>query len=919
MFAVTNDLHRPLLGRQGEVALITSLLERIQTSGAAVLLRGGPGIGKSRLLTAAAEIADAHQVSTLSATGVQSEARLPFSGLHQLLRPIRDRTQELAPALRASLDNALGVGDGTAPEPFRIAMAVLDLFSEVAAETPLLVVVDDVQWLDRASTDVLAFIARRLDADPIVLLAAIREGYPSVLSEAGLPELSLSGLNPTVAAELLDASGRELMPAVRDRVLREADGNPLGLIELPRAADRIGSGPGLPPALPLTERLEHAFAARMRDLPDDTRMLLLTAALIDGDDIAQVLRAAGTVAGRSIGAERLEPAANAAVIEVDVQTIRFRHPLMRSAMRQSASVAQQRQVHEALASAPDGDPDRRAWHRAALITGVNEEVARGLEEAGHRARLRGSTGDALTALARAADLSDQTHRARRLLDTAQLAVEVGQPEAVAALLREVERLEPGPLDKARATWIEQLASVVPLDSAGAAALISAAQRAEEEDDRELHIELLWLLALRTWWAGNASSVRDVLTQASQRLGGADAADARVVAIYAYADAVGHTPQVLRRLRAVLAQGSCGTDAARYFGEAAQVIGAFELAAAFLHEASDGLRSEGRLGHLARTLCGYSFDATFCADWDVAVPAAEEAARLSTEFKQPIGIARAETVQSMIAGMRGDLATAERLSTKAEQVGLSLGFRPPVIFAQFGKVAGELGAGRNSDAYASAARLFEASDSAHHPVIASWFIADLAEAAAHTGKVEEAAARVEQVAAAVGETPTIFLALSLRHARAVLADSEQEAERRFEEALGADLSRWPFSRARLLLAHGRWLRRQRRITESRVPLRAARDTFDALGCVSWGERAREELRASGESSRRRDPAARDRLTAQELQIARLAAEGLSNRAIGERLYLSPRTISTHLYRIFPKLGISTRGEIAASLAPATSQA
>ena len=238
----------------------------------------------------------------------------------------------------------------------------------------------------------------------------------------------------------------------------------------------------------------------------------------------------------------------------------------------------------------------------------------------------------------------------------------------------------------------------------------------------------------------------------------------------------------------------------------------------------------------------------------------------------------------------------------------------VALAQFGRVSAALGASRHDDAYEAAERLFDPADPAHHPAMASWIIGDLAEAALHIGRVEEARARVAQIEAAAGENPTVWIALGLRHARALLADDEQAAER-FEEALGADLARWPFQRARALLAHGQWLRRQRRITESRAALREARDTFDALGCAAFSEQARRELRASGESSRRRDPAARDQLTAQELQIARLAAEGLSNREIAQQLYVSHRTIGTHLYRIFPKLGITARGELASALAVA----
>jgi DNA-binding CsgD family transcriptional regulator len=298
---------------------------------------------------------------------------------------------------------------------------------------------------------------------------------------------------------------------------------------------------------------------------------------------------------------------------------------------------------------------------------------------------------------------------------------------------------------------------------------------------------------------------------------------------------------------------------------------------------------------------------------VAITAAEEARRLAEEFAEPQWEAAADTVISLVAAMRGDEQKAERLAARAEAVAEPAGANITVAFAQFGKVLAALATGRHTDAYAYVERLFDPADSAYHPVISSWLIADLAEAALHIDRLDAARTRVAQVEAMVGRQPGAWIALVLRHARALIAEPA-EAGDRFDEALASDLTRWPFQRARIQLAYGQWLRRQRRVAESRAVLRAARDTFDGLGCQTWSEHARRELRASGERSRRRVPEARDQLTAQELQIAQLAAEGLSNREIGQRLYLSHRTISTHLYRVFPKLGITSRAELSAALAP-----
>ncbi|HEY0537031.1 MAG TPA: AAA family ATPase, partial [Actinoallomurus sp.] len=363
-----------LLGRDAEVKLLTSLVDGIHDSGSTLVLRGDPGIGKSRLLEEAARLARARDIMVLSTTGVQSEAHLAFSGLHQLLRPVRARAADLPPGHRAALDTAFGLGDDAEPEQFRIAMAVLDLLSEVASDAPVLAIVEDAHWLDPPSADVLAFVARRVESDPIVLLAATRDGHRSALTDAGLPELRVGALDRGVAGELLDASGQRLPIAVRHRLLREAAGNPLALIELPVAAR---SEPDTPIAglLPLTERLERAFAARVLDLPEDTRLLLLVAAINDEEHVNEVLQAGSAVAERGLDLDALQPAADAEVVDLDVQTVRFRHPLIRSAVRQSATVQQRRRVHEALADALRDEPERRVWHRAALITGVHDDIA----------------------------------------------------------------------------------------------------------------------------------------------------------------------------------------------------------------------------------------------------------------------------------------------------------------------------------------------------------------------------------------------------------------------------------------------------------------------------------------------------------------------------------------------------------------
>jgi DNA-binding CsgD family transcriptional regulator len=913
MLATARDEAAPLLGRDEEQSLLRSVLDEVATRGQALVLRGDPGVGKSRLLSDTARSARGRGMSVLTTTGVQSEAHLPFAGLHQLLRPVRGRVAELPAAQRAALDAAFGLTHKVAPEHYRIAMAALDLAAEVAGDAPLLLVVEDAQWLDRPTLDVLAFVARRIESDPIILLAATRDGYPSVLGDAGLPELRLAGLDDATAGALLDAAAPQLSLTARTRVLREAAGNPLALLELPAVDAGHEDDQWLRGALPLTERLERAFAARVSELPDATRPVLLVAALNDGDAIGEILKAASAITGETLDHDVTAPAVEARIIEVDLQTLRFRHPLIRSAIAQRASLGDRRRAHEALANVLLDQPDRRAWHRAALLSHEHEDIALELEQAGERARQRGAAAVAVTAMRRAAELSEPASRSRRLLAAARLAVELGRPDVIVPLLREVNQLDLGELERARVTWIEETALTRPLgDVSRFTSLLDAAQRAGAAGDHDLHVDLLWLVASRAWWVDPGPEARQVLIEAARGLGDANAEDPRVFAVHAYADPVGHAAGVLARLTREAAEEQLDPDAALFLGPAALVVGAFDLGNDFLRAAVDGLRDEGRLGHLPRLLTLYSSMAARLGDWEEALTAADEARRLAEEFAEPQWEAAADTVISLVAAMRGDEQTAEHLAVRAEAVAEPAGANITMAFAQFGKVLAALSTGRHAEAYAYAERLFDPTDSAYHPVISSWLIADLAEAALHIDRLDAARTRVAQVETMAAGRPGAWIALVLSHARALVAE-RAEAGERFDEALARDLARWPFQRARIQLAYGQWLRRRRHVAESRAVLRASRDTFDALGCGPWGEQARRELRASGERSRRRAPDARDQLTAQELQIAQLAAEGLSNREIGQRLYLSHRTISTHLYRLFPKLGITSRGELSSVLA------
>jgi DNA-binding CsgD family transcriptional regulator len=901
-----------LVGREPETRVLDALVDGVHEHGGSLVLRGEPGIGKSALLTAAGGRAADRGMRVLRTAGVQSETRLPFAGLHQLLRPVLGEAGELPDAQRDALHAAFGLTDAAAPELFRIALAVLDLLAESAGRTPILAIAEDVHWLDRSTSDVLAFVARRVQSDPIVVLAASRDGSESSLVDAGLPELRLAELDDIAAATLLDAHAPGLSSQRRARVLEAAAGNPLALVELPRASEQLDDGTALPAWLPLTTRLEQAFAARISELPTDTRALLVVAAVDDEDALAEVLGAAALIVGADVGVHDLEPAEAAGLIDLGETTLRFRHPVVRSAIRQATSVAQRHDAHAALAEVLAGKPDRRVWHRVGSAVGPDEDVARELDAAATRAVRRGAIVVAVAALEHAARLTEEpTRRGDRLLSAAELAFEMGRHDVVLRLLHDAGPLELGPLELPRLSWLREVFEDGRWTGAAkAGAFVEIADRMRLGGDTDRALSSLLTVALRCWWDSPGQETRDLIVAAAERIP-VPPDDAQLIAILAFASPIDTGAVVIDRLSRLTADASGDPEALRLWGTAATGVGAFDQAPRFLEAAVAGLRAQGRLGLLARALVSRGLAGIFVGSWSDALAAAEEAGRLARETAQPTWLASAQAVEATLAGLRGDEHSAEALAAEAERVLLPMGAAPVLALVQLARGAGALTAGRHADAYDALQRIFDPSDIVSQPYVRHWAVADLVDAAVHSGHHDEARAAVRALEADAARARSPLLRVALAYARALLAEDD-DAEARFQAALGADLAAWPFIRARLLLAHGAWLRRQRRVAESRAPLRAALEAFEALGAAPWGERARQELRASGETSRRRTPAARDDLTPQELQIARMAADGLSNRDIGQRLYLSHRTIGSHLYRIFPKLGVTSRADLHAAL-------
>jgi DNA-binding CsgD family transcriptional regulator/tetratricopeptide (TPR) repeat protein len=892
--------------------MTAGLVEGVDEHGGALVVRGEAGIGKSALLGAASRMATARGMQVMSTAGVQSETNLPFAGLHQLLRPVPAQIDDLPALQRDAMRAAFGVADAAVPDPFLIALAALELLSEAAARAPVALIVEDAQWLDRPSADALAFVGRRVESDPIVLLAAIREGYESSLLEAGLPEVQLEGLDDRHARELLDAYFPDLPPAVRERLLDEAQGHPLALLELPVA---LGSSARagevvLPTRLPLSAHLEHAFASRAAELPSATRMLLRIAAVDDDGVLAEVMRAAEIACGVGPTVEDLVPAARAQLIEVDGPRVRFRHPLVRSAIYQTASVAERHAAHAALAEVLADEPDRRVWHRAAAAVGMDPAVTSELEETAQHAQRRGDITTAVAAFERAAALTaDPVRRGALLLRAGEAASELGRSEMVKRLLREADSFELGPHERARAMWLGDAFREGPAgDSARVHALVETARRMAADGDTDLALNLLSAAAFRCFWANLGEDAAQEVLDAADQIGVASD-HPRLLQIQAYAAPIERGAVVIGHLASSIPPAD--PDVLYLLGTAACLVGEFDQSCSLLGASAARLREQGRLRLLAQVLETRAWSAILIDEFGVAVPAAEEARRLAAETAQPLSQAVALIAQATLAALRGEHGVVVELTAEAERVGLPVRAAGVLALVQYARGLSALGQGRHADAYDQLRRLYEPGDPAHHRLFLCFAIGDLAEAAARSDHRDRARAIMRQLEPVARESSSPWLDVAMLYARALLAD-DQDAGAVFEDALARDLTSWPLARARLQLSFGEWLRRQRRSLESRGPLRAARDAFEALGVGPWAERARQELRASGESSRRRTPDKLDELTAQELQIVQMAAGGLSNREIGQRLYLSHRTVESHLYRVFPKLGVSSRAQLAGVL-------
>ncbi len=894
------DTGPELIEREQECAVLDALVDRLRESGGAVVVRGEAGIGKSVLLQRVRRRAALHGARPLGTVGVESEAELAFAGLHQLLRPVMGALAQLPQAQRQTLEAALGLGVDLKPDSFGVAVAAFQLICEAADSVPLVLIVDDAQWLDRSTLSVIAFIGRRLEAEHVALVAAIRSGQSTPLDDARLPTLDLGRLSASAAARLLDRTAPELHPVLRARVLAESSGNPLALVELARSMGRSGEQLSPRPAT-MTARLERAFASRLRDLSPDTRAALLAAALDSRASLNEIARSSAT------GFESLQPAVDADLVEIAEDGVHFRHPLIRSAVRQAASAQQVLEMYRALAEVV-ADPERQLWHRAMAAKEPDENIASALEQHARLAAARGAITVAGAALERAAALTaDSRSRGARLVSAAEMAYELGLVESARRLVDEATSFDLSGRDLARLAWFRQILSgSVWFESGAARTFVTIAEQMRDGGDADMALRSLVPIAHRCWWTRTKTRTREYLVEAALAMGMPDD-DPRVLAVVglAHPEETGRT--ILKRVSRMRLHEMTDPIAAMYAGIAAEKAGDFATGAWFLASAIDGLREQVRLVPLTQALVHYAWAAIHAGEWPASAAAAYEAAGLARDTRQPQYGLTAELVGALAMALRGTELDIESALAEPERALLAMKGGPLLATAHLARAAAAIGDGRHEEAFQHLWPIFDETDSAFHRFMRWPALLDLVEAAAGSGQTSRLTDVIADLEAVSLHAEPPILRLNLACARPLLAADDQ-AEPLFTAALAQDLAGYPFPRARTLYSFGRWLRRRRRSAESRSLLRESVALFDSLGAAAWSRRARQELRATGEKVGRRAPDLRDRLTAQERQIAKLAAEGLSNRQIGERLFLSPRTIGGHLYRIFPKLEITARAQL-----------
>ncbi|WP_084013985.1 helix-turn-helix transcriptional regulator [Mycolicibacter kumamotonensis] len=911
-----------LTGRAAERHVLDQLLEALRAGRSrALVIHGEAGIGKTALLNYLA--ARATGIRVLRAAGVESEMELDYAGLHQLCVPFLDRLDQLPAPQRQAMQSAFGISSGPPPDEFVFGLALLNLLSHLAEERPLICLVDDQQWLDRASSTSLAFVARRLGEESVGMVFATRERRVEV---AGLPDLPVAELAEADARRLLDGvlTG-PLDERVRDQIVAESHGNPLALLELPRAVptNALIGGFALPRAGSLTGALEETFRARYSALRPDSRRLLLVAATDPTGDAALVWRAAQAL-GIDDGAAA--DAADAGLAEIGTR-VRFRHPLVRSATYWSAPVAERQAVHRALGEATDAtrDPDRRIWHFAQATAGPDAALADELESAAEQARRRGGLVAAAAFLERSALLTlDAARRGERALKAAQVNVQAGRLDAATALLTAAES---EPVDELRRAQIDllraQLAFATSRGGEAPLLLLRAARRFEPIDPqlaRETYLEGISAAAFAGRLASPGGDVLDLSRAAMSApapRGPWRATDHLLDGMAT--NIVEGYPSAVPRLRAALADVPGDLSAAEelrwmwLLNEAALHLWDDERWHALSERYLRLARGVGALMELPLALSTRAIMLVFSGDLSAASALVAE----QTAATEATGINLGPYAAAHLAAIRGGYTETTELvdailatvPLRGEGIGMAI--------AEWTKALLFNGMGDYPEAMAAAQRSLhhQKYPDLHYPGIANWVVPELIEAAVRTGITDTAAEAIDWMTVMTDASGTNWALGVGARSRALLAQND-EAEHLYSEAirrLAASRVRTDLARAHLL--YGEWLRRERRRVDAREQLRTAHDMLESMGMSAFADRAWRELLATGETARKRSTPSRTvELTAQEVRIAQLARSGLSNPEIGTRLFISAKTVQYHLRKVFIKLDITSRGQLEYVLPP-----
>nr|WP_203589879.1 AAA family ATPase [Streptomyces sp. SID13031] len=904
-----------MFGRDAELAQLDAFIGTAAADGAGLLLTGDPGVGKSVLLDAIAASATGAGARVIRAAGVEFEAEMSFAGLHQVIHPLVEELGRLGAGHRRALEVAAGLDDGTPPNQLTVSTAMLALLTQTAADQPLLVIVDDMPWLDRVSAVVLGFVARRLAGSGVGFLAAFRSDEVSFFERGGLPELEVRPLDDQAAAALVDDHFPKLSPRIRQRLLEDAQGNPLALLEMPIALSghRPAWTSSTPP--PVSRRLQSLFASRISNLPEATRGQLLLAAL-DGSGELRIVRDAAAAVW---GTPALDAAERARLILVDggAGRVAFRHPLTRAAVVELSTNEERSRVHRALAEQFPDDSERRAWHLAEAATGPDEEVAELLERAAAKVQRRGDPVGAMVLLLRAADLSpDVEDRKRRSVMAAYIGVDV-----TGDLRNMLAVLEPGVLREPPSLVVALAGAAYLLQRHGAIdtayrMILGAIENSPDPTDAKDEIlnEALWVLQALTAFGSRpelVESFQAVLAQLRPE-------PPELIQLLAstYVEPARLALPVLDRLDDVVAALDEQSDPGYIIrvGVAALYADRLPSCRTALWRAVEHGRAGGAITAGIEALLLLGCDDLLSGDWDEASRLAGEGLALCEEHNYQLLAYILRFQHAWIAAARGDEATVNTLTDEMLQWAGSRRVGFVLNYAHHAKGLAALGRADYEAAYQQVSAISPAGTLVPHSAHALWVILDLVEAAVRTGRHAEARAHVAAVQAAGVSGISTRLAL-VASASAALVASEPEDGRLFEEALatpGAEC--WPFEQARVHLAYGERLRRAKSPSQARSQLTAARDIFHRLRADPWAKRATSELRATGLPATHADALKKiDTLTPQQREIALLAAAGLTNKQIGDRLYLSPRTVGTHLYQLFPKLGVTSRAALRDALA------